>query len=153
MPAEFAAAAVVLSEAIAEFRGGDMDVDIDGLKTKGNEGDVVLSKVKVKVNDIISQSYLEVMDYYLYYVVTSHKHFLWTSPPLTILPRSKACDSILQLLTSEGKKLYHPMRPKSTMPDATPPPPPPVASKSSLPAATTKRQVGTNGDNLEAKKQ
>jgi hypothetical protein len=76
MLAEFAAAAVVLSEAIAEFREGDMDVDIDGLKNKGNEADVVLSKVKVKVDDIISQSYPEVMDYCLYCVVTGHKHFV-----------------------------------------------------------------------------
>jgi hypothetical protein len=122
MLAEFAAAMVVLSEAIAEFRGGDMDVDIDGLENKGNKVDVVLSKVKVKVDDIISQSYPEVMDYYLYSVVTGHKHFVWTGPPLTILPRSEACDSILQLLTSKGEKLDHPMQPISTMPDATPPP-------------------------------
>jgi hypothetical protein len=54
MLAEFAPAAVVSSEAIAEFRGGDMDVDIDGLENKVNEADVVLSKVKVKVDDIIS---------------------------------------------------------------------------------------------------
>jgi hypothetical protein len=87
---------------MAEFRGGDMDVDIDGLENKRNEADVVLSKMKVKVDDIISQSYPEVMDYYLYCVVTGHKHFVWTSPPLTILPRLEACDSILQLLTSEG---------------------------------------------------
>jgi hypothetical protein len=80
MLTEFAAAMVVLSEAIAEFRGGDMDVDIDGLKNKGNEVDVVFSKVKVKVDDIISQSY-PVMDYYLYCVVTGHKHFVWTGPP------------------------------------------------------------------------
>jgi hypothetical protein len=123
MLAEFAAATVVLSEAIAEFRGGDMDVDIDGLENKGNEVDVVLSQVKVKVDDIISQSYPEVMDYYLYCVVTGHKHFVWTGPPLTILPRSEACNSILQLLTSEGKKLDHPMQPIFTMPDMTPPSP------------------------------
>jgi hypothetical protein len=74
MLAEFAAATVVLSEAIAEFRGGDMDVDIDGLENKGNEADVVLSKVKVKVDDIISQSYPEVMDYYIYCVDWSSSH-------------------------------------------------------------------------------
>jgi hypothetical protein len=89
MLAEFAAAAVVLSEAIAEFRGGDMDVDIDGLENKGNEADVVLSKVKVKVDDIISQSYPEVMDYYLYCVVTGHKHFVWTGPFSPYCPGQK----------------------------------------------------------------
>jgi hypothetical protein len=153
MLAEFAATAVVLPEAIAEFREGDMDVDIDGFENKENEADVVLSKVKVKVDDIISQSYSEVMDYYLYGVVTGHKHFVWTGPPLTILPRSEACNSILQLLTSEGKKLDHPMQPIFTMPDVIPPPPPPATSNPSLSAATTKRLVGTNGNDLEAKKQ
>jgi hypothetical protein len=34
MLAEFAATMVVLLEAIAKFRGGDMDVDIDGLETR-----------------------------------------------------------------------------------------------------------------------
>jgi hypothetical protein len=100
MLTEFAAATVVLSEAIAEFRGGDMDVDIDGLKNKGNEADVVSSKVKVKVDNIISQSYSEVMDYYLYCMVTGHKHFVWTGPPLTILPRSEVLTSWVTQLIS-----------------------------------------------------
>ena len=46
MLAEFAATAVVSSEAIAKFWGGDMDMDIDGLENEGKEADVIpLSKV------------------------------------------------------------------------------------------------------------
>ena len=45
---ELAAMAMVFSEAIAKFQGGDMDMDIDGLENKGKEADVIpLSKVKV----------------------------------------------------------------------------------------------------------
>ena len=51
MLAEFAAAAMVFSETIAEFRGGDMDMDVDGLENEGKEADVIpLSKVKVKLD-------------------------------------------------------------------------------------------------------
>ena len=155
MLAEFAAMAMVFSEAIAKFQGGDMDMDIDGLENKGKEADVIpLSKVKVKLDHIISQSYPEVMDYYLHCVATGYKHFVWTGPPLTILPRSEGCDSILQLLTSEGEKLDHLMGPIFTKTDPTlPPPPPPAASNSSLPATTTKHKGSTNHNELEAKKQ
>ena len=39
-----------------------MDMDVDGLKNKGIEVDVIpLSKVKVKLDHIISQSYPEVI--------------------------------------------------------------------------------------------
>ena len=52
---EFAATAMVFSEAIAEFQGGDVDMDIDGLENEGKEADVIpLSKVKVKLDHIIS---------------------------------------------------------------------------------------------------
>ena len=156
MLAEFATAAVVFSEAIAEFWGGDMDMDVDGLKNEVTEADVIpLSKVKVKLDHIISQSYPEVMDYYLCCVVTSHKHFVWTGPPLTILPRSEGCNSILQLLSSEGEKLDHLMQPIFTKPDPTlpPSPPPPAASNPSLPATMTKHQRSTHHNELEAKKQ
>ena len=159
MLAEFAAAAVVFSEAIAEFRGGDMDMDVDGLKNKGMEMDVIpLSKVKVKLDHIISQSYPKVMDYYLCCVATGHKHFVWTGPPLTILPRSEGCNSILQLLTSEGEKLDHPMQPIFTKPDLTlppppPPPPPPATSNPFLPATMTKHRGSTNHNKLGAKRQ
>ena len=157
----FAATAVVVSEAIAEFWGGDMDIDVDGLENKGMEADVIpLSKMKVKLDHIISQSYPEVMDYYLHCVATGHQHFVWTGPTLTILPRSEGCNSILQLLTSEGKKLDHPMQPIFTRPDLTlppPPPPPPLpppaASNPYLPASMTKCQGSTNYNELEAKKQ
>ena len=156
--AEFATAAVVFSEAIAKFQEGDMDMDVDGLKNKGTEVDVIpLSKAKVKLDHIISQSYSEVVDYYLCCMATGHKHFVWTGPPLTILPMSEGCNSILQLLTSEGEKLDHPMWPIFTKPDPTlpPPPPPPLpaASNSSLPATMTKHQGSTNYNELEAKEQ
>ena len=155
MLTEFAAAMVIFSKAIAESQGGDMDMDVDGLKNKGKKVDMIsLSKVKVKLDHIISQSYPEVMDYYLCCVVTGHKHFVWTCPPLTILPRSEGCNSILQLLTSEGEKLDHLMQPIFTMPDATlSSPPPPAMSNPSLPAAPTKCQVSTRDNALEAKKQ
>ena len=94
------------------------------------------------------------MDYYLHCVATGHKHFVWTGPPLTILSRSEGCDSILQLLTSEGEKLGHPMRSIFTKTDPTlPPPPPPAASNSSLLATMTKHWGSTNHNKLEAKKQ
>ena len=157
MLAEFATTAVVFSEAIVEFQGGDMDMDIDGLKNEGTEADVIpLSKVKVKLDHIISQSYSEVMDYYLCCVATGYKHFMWIGPPLTILPRSEGCDSILQLLTSEGKKLDHLMQPIFTKPDPTlppSPPPPPATSNPSLPATMTKHQGSTNCNELEVNKQ
>ena len=132
-----------------------MDMDVDGLENEGKEADVIsLSKVKVKLDHIISQSYPESMDYYLHCVATGHKHFVWTGPPVTILPRSEGCNSILQLLTSEGEKLDHPIRPKFTKTDSTlPPPPPPAASSSSLPATITKHWGSTNHNELEAKKQ
>ena len=131
-----------------------MDMDVDGLENKGKEADVIpLSKVKVKLDHIISQSYPEVMDYSLHCVATGHKHFVWTGPPLTILPRSEGCNSILQLLTSEGEKVDHPMRPIFTKTDPTLSPPPPAASNSSLPATMTKRQRSTNHNKLEVKKQ
>lgn len=153
MLAEFAAAAVVFSEAMAEFRGEDMDVEVDGLENEGQEADVIpLSKVKVKLDHIISQSYPEVMDYYLRCVATGHKHFVWTGSPLTILPRSEGCDSLLQVLTSEGEKLDHPMQPIFA-PDAALPPPFPAVPNPSLPAApNTKRRGSTDGDSLGAKK-
>ena len=91
MLAEFASAAVVFSEAIAKFQGGDMDMDIDGLENEGKKADVIpLSKVKVKLDHIISQSYPEVMDYYLYCVATGHRHFVWTGPPLIAIPFSNS---------------------------------------------------------------
>ena len=50
MLAEFAATAVVFSETIAKFRGGDVDMDVDGLENEGKEADVIpLSKVKAKL--------------------------------------------------------------------------------------------------------
>lgn len=155
MLAEFGAAVVVFSQAImAEFCRGDMGMDVDdGVENEGKGADgIPLSEVKVKVDDIIAQAYPEVMDYYLHCVATGHKSFVWTGPPLTVLPRSEGCNSILPLLTSEGEKLDHPMHP-IFVPDATlPPPPPPAMSNPSLPAAPTKRRVSTNGDDLEAKK-
>lgn len=52
MLAEFAAAVVVFSQEIDKFQRGDMDMDIDS-----DEADEIpLSKVKVKVDDIMAQS-------------------------------------------------------------------------------------------------
>jgi len=130
-----------------------MGMEIDGLENEGEEADVIpLSKVKAKLHHIISQSYPEVMDYYLRCVATGHKHFVWTGSALTILPRSEGCDSILQLLTSEGEKIDHPMQPIFAPDAPLPPPPSPAMSNPSLPAAPTKRRGSTNGDSLDAKK-
>ena len=51
---QFAAMAMVFSEAIAEFQGGDMDMNIDGLENKGKEADVIpFSKVKSHHQSVI----------------------------------------------------------------------------------------------------
>ena len=65
-----------------------MDMDIDG-----DEADAIpLSKVKVKVDHIMAQSYPEVMAYYRNCVATRHKKFTWTGPPVTIFPKSEPKD-------------------------------------------------------------
>ena len=43
MLADFAATTVILSDAIAKYWGGDMDMDVDGLKNKGKKADMIPS--------------------------------------------------------------------------------------------------------------
>jgi hypothetical protein len=148
MLAEFAAAMVVFSQEIDEFQRGDMDMDVDGEEAD----EIPPSKVKVKVDDIMAQSYPEAMAYYLNCVATRHKQFTWTGPPVEIFPRS--ADDTFASLVLMPEKLDYPMRPIFT-PDSSLPPSPlpvPAASNPSLLAAPTKRRGSANNDDLEAKK-
>jgi hypothetical protein len=155
--AEFAAAAIIFSQGIDGFQSEDMDMDVDALENEGEE--ISPSKLKAKVDEIFAQSYPEVMRYYLQCVATGHKHFTWTGPPITILPRSEACDSILGLLIPEGEKLDHPTCPIFLL-ETTLPPPSPATSNPSLPDTTTQssgvdrkgKRRASNGEGVISKR-
>jgi hypothetical protein len=156
MLAEFAAAVAVFIQAMDDSPTEDMEID-DGQENEGEEADVVPpSKVQSKINDIIAESYPELISYYQRCVASGHKHFFWTGPPVTIVPRSDASESIVGLLISEGEKMDHPTYPifitDMTPPLTAPPPPPPATSVAPLPAAPTKRRGSTDGDDLRDKK-
>ena len=103
---EFVAAIVVFVQALDEFQAGTMDMDVDDSADEGEEADAILpSKVKPRIDGIISQFYPELIGYYWHCVVSSHKHFIWTGPPVAIMPRSEAWASVFGVLTSESKWL------------------------------------------------
>jgi hypothetical protein len=150
MLVEFAAAVAVFSQALNDSRAEDMDVDVHS--NKGEEEDVIRpSKVKETIDDIIAQSYPELIHYYQHCVASHHKHFVWTGPPIIILPRSEACASILGTLLSEGEKLDHPTCPIFITSMALPPPPLPPAAPS-FPVTATKRRGSIDDLCTQAKK-
>lgn len=153
MLAEFAAAVAVFATVLEDHRRGDMDsMDVDGLTNQGEEGDEIApSRVRAMVDDIIAQSYPEVVQYFRHCVGRHHKEFLWSGPPVMILPRSEASESIVGLLISEGEKLDHPRCP--IFMSGTPPPLPPSTSAPFIPSAQKKCRGSTNEDDLQTKKQ
>lgn len=155
MLAEFAAAVVVFIQAFDQSERGDMDMDVDGLEKEGEEEDMLAPfKVKLAIYDIIGQSYPEVMHYYQHCVGNHHKHFVWTGPPVTILPRSEGIASILGVLISDGEHLDLPTC-LIYMPDTTPlttAPATPTTSAPSFPATATKRRRSIDANDLRAKK-
>lgn len=150
MLSEFAAAVVVFTDALDESQGGDVDMDMDDLE--GEAADVIApSKVKLQIDHIIGQSYPEVILYHRHCVATGHKHFIWTGPPVTILPRSEACSSIVGVLMSNGEQLDLPTWPIYIPRTPTTAPPIPMSAPS-VPADVTKRRGSTNDDDVQAKK-
>lgn len=147
MLAEFSAAVVCFAQALNDSQEDDMDVD--GEEREGGEEVVLPPKVKVIIDDVIAQSYPELINYYQHCLASRHKVFLWTGPPITILPRSEACESIVGVLISEGEQLDLPTCPIFIPPPASAPPPPPPC----LSAAPKKRRGSTKDDDLQAKKQ
>lgn len=62
---EFVAAIVVFVQALDEFQAGTMDMDVDDSADEGEEADAILpSKVKPRIDGIISQFYPELIGYY-----------------------------------------------------------------------------------------
>lgn len=152
MLAEFAAAVVVFAQALHDSRGEDMEVDVD--VNEGEEADLIpASMVKVKINDIIAQSYPELMNYYQRCVASRHKHFIWTGPAVNIFSRSLGSTAALGFLISENEQMDHPACP-ILVPDVTSittVPPAPAASDP-IPATTNKRRGTINADDMQGKK-
>jgi hypothetical protein len=141
MLAELAAAMVVFTQ------GFDVSgMEVDGGEHESDEDDIPLAKLKAKVDNIIAGSYPEVMDYYLHRVASQHRDFLWTGPPISIVPRLEGCVSLLGVMISEGEQLDLPTCPIFS------PQTPPTTSVPSLPAVATKRRGSTHENDLELKR-
>jgi len=154
MLCEFAAAVAVFAKVIHDSqRGMAMDVDSDDSDDdEEDKGGNMIShpRLKVHLDGIIRESYPELMAYYQQCVATGHQHFVWTGPPVTIVPRSEALSSILPLLVLEGELVELPSCPIFNLDSTTPAP----ATPSSTPSFQTqpKRRRSRNGDGLPAKK-
>lgn len=144
MLAEFAAAVVVFSKDIAEARGEDgSDKDGDGFSP---------SKLADNMVIILKGSHPDALPYYFRCLDLHHKDFLWTGPPMQIVPRTLEFISIVGLATGgemleyPGEKIYNidsVVAPSSTS-----------AALPSTPAATpsTPKQQGgkRRGDSLDS---
>ena len=102
MLAKFAAAVVVFAKAIND----EQEVNKQAGEKRGEEEEEGISyfQLKAQIDGIIGQSYPEVLKYYRYCVNNGHKHFTWTGPPLEIVPRSAAWNSVVQHTTT-GEQL------------------------------------------------
>ena len=90
MLAEFAVAVVVFSKAIQDKHEEEEE----------EKEEISYLQLKAQIEDIIGQSYPEVLKYYHCCVKNGHKNFTWTGPSVKIVPRSEAWSSVLPYSTS-----------------------------------------------------
>jgi hypothetical protein len=89
MLAEFAAASVVLAEAIDQ---------LDGKEQRDNgQHRIVNSAFAGCIEGILQKSHPEVLPYYSRCLASGHKDFIWTGPNVGIISRSPAVTSALSL--------------------------------------------------------
>lgn len=154
MLCEFAGALAVFAKVIHDSERGEMGMDVDSDdddEEEENKGNLISHpSLQLHLDDIILESYPELMAYYRQCLATGHEHFVWTGPSVTILPRSEALSSVLPLLVSEGELIELPSCPIFNLDSPTPAP----ATPSSTPPITTqpKRRQSRHGDGWPAKK-
>jgi hypothetical protein len=92
MLGEFAAASVLLAKGVFEQNGVESDGEVDyGFAS---------SAFARRIEDILTISHPDVLPYYSRCLDDGHKDFLWTGPPVQILPRSDAFVSLISLTTT-----------------------------------------------------
>ena len=100
MLGEFAAAAVVFSEGVKEFKAvGNIDPEVNVM--------ISMSKFADRIHGILQDSHPNVLPYYLRCLHRRHKHFLWTGPTIKILPRTDDTEDIMSFI-DKGELLDHP---------------------------------------------
>jgi hypothetical protein len=91
--AEFAAAAVNFSRAIDKSNGDEGDWE------DKNEDAISTSSLTKIIEEILKESYSQIIPYYTSCLVHLHKHFTWTGPKLEILPRLQDFSTVIPLLS------------------------------------------------------